>query len=154
MLLTNCMFLVRQYESDNDAMCALWASHSSSIFNAQMTVCPTRPIHAAYGTLETVDSWDETVRETYRLWFLCACVLSPISHVWLFATPWPVAHQVPLSVGLSRQGYCRLPRHPPGDLPDPGANLSLFCLLHWQAGSLPLVPPGKPKHYLTLLFSC
>ena len=23
-------------------------------------------------------------------------------------------------------------------------NLCLLCLLHWQAGSLPLVPPGKP----------
>ena len=26
-----------------------------------------------------------------------------------------------------------------------GWNLSLLCLLHWQAGSLPLVPPGKPS---------
>ena len=25
-----------------------------------------------------------------------------------------------------------------------GLNLSLFCLLHWQVGSLPLAPPGKP----------
>ena len=25
-----------------------------------------------------------------------------------------------------------------------GSNPSLLCLLHWQAGSLPLVPPGKP----------
>ena len=24
-------------------------------------------------------------------------------------------------------------------------NLHLLHLLHWQAGSLPLVPPGKPK---------
>ena len=23
-------------------------------------------------------------------------------------------------------------------------NLCLLCLLHWQAGSLPLAPPGKP----------
>ena len=27
-----------------------------------------------------------------------------------------------------------------------GLNLCLLCLLHWQAGSLPLPPPGKPKH--------
>ena len=33
---------------------------------------------------------------------------------------------------------------PPGDLPDPWWNLSLLCLLHWQAGSSPLAPPGKP----------
>ena len=26
-----------------------------------------------------------------------------------------------------------------------GSNLCLLCLLHWQAGSLPLVPPGKPS---------
>ena len=25
-----------------------------------------------------------------------------------------------------------------------GLNLGLLCLLHWQAGSLPLAPPGKP----------
>ena len=25
-----------------------------------------------------------------------------------------------------------------------GLNLHLLCLLHWQAGSLPRVPPGKP----------
>ena len=26
-----------------------------------------------------------------------------------------------------------------------GSNLRLLCLLHRQAGSLPLVPPGEPK---------
>ena len=26
-----------------------------------------------------------------------------------------------------------------------GLNPHLLCLLHWQAGSLPLVPPGKPS---------
>ena len=25
-----------------------------------------------------------------------------------------------------------------------GLNLRVLCLLHWQAGSFPLVPPGKP----------
>ena len=27
---------------------------------------------------------------------------------------------------------------------DPGIEPGLLCLLHWQAGSLPLAPPGKP----------
>ena len=31
-----------------------------------------------------------------------------------------------------------------GSFPIQGSNLSLLCLLHWQAGSLPLAPPGKP----------
>ena len=30
------------------------------------------------------------------------------------------------------------------DLPDSGIKPELVHLLHWQAGSLPLVPPGKP----------
>ena len=25
-----------------------------------------------------------------------------------------------------------------------GSNPHLLCLLHWQTGSLPLAPPGKP----------
>ena len=28
-----------------------------------------------------------------------------LSHVWLFATPWTVAHQAPLSMGFPRQEY-------------------------------------------------
>ena len=44
-----------------------------------------------------------------------------LSRVQLFATPWTVAHQAPLFVGLSRQEcWSRLPCPPPGDLPDPG----------------------------------
>ena len=33
----------------------------------------------------------------------------------------------------------------PGIFPTQGSNLCLLCLLHWQAGSLPLAPPGKPS---------
>ena len=46
--------------------------------------------------------------------------LRDFSRVRLFATPWTVARQAPLSMGFSRQGYCSgLPCPPPGDLPDP-----------------------------------
>ena len=38
-----------------------------------------------------------------------------------FATPWTVPCQAPLFMGFSRQKYwSRLPRPPPGDLPNPG----------------------------------
>ena len=51
----------------------------------------------------------------------------------VFATLWTVAHQAPLSIGFSRQEYWSgLPYPPPGDLPDPGIELHLLCLLHWQ----------------------
>ena len=46
---------------------------------------------------------------------------SRFSHVWLFAAPWTVASQVPLSMGFSTQEYWSgLPRPSPGELPDPG----------------------------------
>ena len=44
-----------------------------------------------------------------------------LSHVWPFATPWTVAHQVLLSMGFFRQEYCSgLPFPSPGNLPNPG----------------------------------
>ena len=50
-----------------------------------------------------------------------ACVLRHFSRVWLFATPWTVALQAPLSMGFSRQEYWSgLPCPLPGDLPNPG----------------------------------
>ena len=32
-----------------------------------------------------------------------------------------------------------------GIIPIPRSNPHLLCLLHWQVGSLPLTPPGKPR---------
>ena len=44
-----------------------------------------------------------------------------LSRVRLFATPWTVAYQAPLSMGFSRQEYwSALPFPSPGDLPNPG----------------------------------
>ena len=52
--------------------------------------------------------------------FLCY-VLSRCSHVRLFMTPCTIAHQVPLSMGFSRQEHWSgLPLPSPGNLPDPG----------------------------------
>ena len=51
-------------------------------------------------------------------------MLSRFSRVQLFATPWTVARQTPLSMGFSRQEcWSGLPCPPPGDLPDPGMEL-------------------------------
>jgi len=47
-------------------------------------------------------------------------------------------------MGFFRQEYwsgCPCPS--PGIFPTQGLNLHLLHLLHWQAGSLPLAPPGK-----------
>ena len=34
-----------------------------------------------------------------------------------------------------------------GIFPTQGSNLHFLCLLHWQMGSLPLVPPEKPHDH-------
>ena len=77
------------------------------------------------------------------------CVLSRVSHVRLCATLWTVACQDPLSIGFSRQEYWSgLVCPSPEVFPTHGLNPSLICLLHWQAGSLPLAPPGaSPRLY-------
>ena len=65
-----------------------------------------------------------------------------LSHVQPFATPWTVAHQVPLSMGFSRQEYWSgLPFPSPEDLPEPGIKAVSPAL---QADALPSEPPGKP----------
>ena len=49
-----------------------------------------------------------------------ACILSHFSRVQLFVILWTVAHQAPLSIGLSSQEcWSGLPCPPPGNLPDP-----------------------------------
>ena len=90
-------------------------------------------------------------------WFSCiniyiyryACVLSHFSHIRLFATQWTVAHQAPLSMGLSRQEYWSgLHALLQGIFLTQGLNWCLLCLLHWQTGSLLLGPPGRPHIYV------
>ena len=49
------------------------------------------------------------------------CGVQSLSCIWVFETPWTVAHQPPLSLGFLRQEHWTgLPFPPPGDLPDPG----------------------------------
>ena len=53
--------------------------------------------------------------------FHSACCVLSLSLIQLFATPWAVACQVPLSIGFPRQEYWSgLPFLPPGDLPRAG----------------------------------
>ena len=83
----------------------------------------------------------------------CA-VLSRFSNVQLFATLLTVAHQTPLSTGFSRSkntevGYHALLQR---IFLSQGSNPRLICLLHWQAGSLPLAPPGKQSYKLFTWF--
>ena len=69
-------------------------------------------------------------------------MLSHFSHVWLFATLWTVAHQVPLSMWFSRQVVFQVLLQ--AIFLTQGSNPRLLRLPHRQAGSLPLAPPEKP----------
>ena len=70
-----------------------------------------------------------------------------LSHVRLFATPWTIAYQAPLSMGFSRQEYWSgLPFPSPGDLPDLGiepgllhCRQMLYCLSHQGSPKVLLV---------------
>ena len=79
--------------------------------------------------------------------YIPVCMVSRFSHVRLFATPWTVACQAPLSVESSRQEYwSRLPCPPPGDLPNWGIETLSPASPALQADSLPTKPPGKPDY--------
>ena len=77
-------------------------------------------------------------------------LLSPVQ---LFATPWTVAYQAPLSMRLFRQEYWRgLPFLPPGNLSDPGTKPASPVSPALQVESLPTEPSGKPIRVIPLVF--
>ena len=73
---------------------------------------------------------------TCLLDYLSVCMLSCLR---LFATPWTVVHQAPLSMGFSRQAcWSELAFPPPRDLPSPGIKPESPVSSYLQADSLPL----------------
>ena len=71
-----------------------------------------------------------------------------------------VAHQAPLSMGFSRQEHWSGSSFsPPGDLPDPGIEVTSLTPPALQADSFPMEPLGKPKllprdNYYFLVYFC
>ena len=69
------------------------------------------------------------------------------SHDQLFASPWTIAHQAPLSMEFSRKEYWRgLPFSPSGSLPDPGIKPASPVSPVLQTDSLPLSCQGSPLY--------
>ena len=78
--------------------------------------------------------------------------MKSLSRVRLFATPSTVAHQAPLSTGISRQEHWSgLPCPPPGAPPDPGIKAGSPAL---QAGSSQPEPPGRWRAWGTGAGGC
>ena len=81
----------------------------------------------------------------------CTCMFACvqlINCVRLFAIPWTVAGQGPLSMGLPRHKITQVGCHflLQGILPSQGLNWHLLCLLHWQADSFALYHLGRCLH--------
>ena len=73
--------------------------------------------------------------------FRCCLVTQSKQQLRLFALPWTVARQVPVSVGFPRQEYWRgLPFLPPGDLPRAWIEPASPAL---AGGFFTTEPPGK-----------
>ena len=71
-----------------------------------------------------------------------------LSHVQLFVSPWTVACQAPLSMGIlqARILDCiNVPSSSGSSQPRDQTGVS-SAHPHWQVGSSPLTPPGKPSH--------
>ena len=84
---------------------------------------------------------------------VCACVRAQsLSCVQLFATPWTIASQAPLSMEFSKQECCSgLPFPPPGDLPNPGIELASPTSPALAGGFFSTMPPGEP-HVLLIKY--
>ena len=69
--------------------------------------------------------------------------------VWLFATPWTVAHQVPGSLEVfSKSGTVRCHFLLQRIFPTQGSNSCFLCVLHSQLDSLPICHLGRHMNSL------
>ena len=83
----------------------------------------------------------------YRYWEPKKVFVQSFSHVRLFATPKIVAHQVPLSMGFSRQKYWSGFLFPsPGDLPHPEIEPASPTAPEFVGRFFTIEPTGKPTH--------
>ena len=131
-------------------MCACSLSRVQ-LFGTPWTVAHSNPLSMGFPRQEY---WTWLLFPSPVMMNIChyACLLSCFSRVPLFSTLRTVACQAPLSMGFSRQDTrvgCQALLQ--GIFPIQRLNLRLFMSLHWQVGSLPLGPSGKPTCYYTFV---
>ena len=89
-----------------------------------------------------------TIHTCHMCQYMYVSCVQLINCVRLFAIPWTVAGQGPLSMGLPRHKITQVGCHflLQGILPSQGLNWHLLCLLHWQADSFTLYHLGRRLH--------
>ena len=77
-------------------------------------------------------------------------LMGSVTRLCPFVTPWTVARQAPLSMGLPRHEYWSgLPFPPPGDRLDPGIEPTSPVSSALAEGFFTTEPLGKPQNSLT-----
>ena len=76
---------------------------------------------------------------------MCACMLSHLSHVQLFVTPWTSLPGSSVHGILQARILERVLCPPPGHLPDPGMEPASPATPALQTDSLPLSHQGSPR---------
>ena len=136
---------------DNLILCTelLWITcHTALYLSAYLTVSVIRQLVL----------WKQRLFSFMFIWYLVQCMASSVcvctqllSHIWLFATPWTVAPQAPISMWSSGQEYWNgLPLLPLGNHPDPGIEpvSPVSPAFPALAGRfLPLSHLGSPNRY-------
>ena len=90
--------------------------------------------------------WQGTMEQAFVCTYVGCMHAKSLQSCLILCDLWMVACQVPLSMGFSRQEYWSgLPCPPPGESSQSRDWPMLLCPLHWQMGSLSLVPPRKPQ---------
>ena len=94
------------------------------------------------------EAWWAAIYGSHRVghnWRDLAAAAAAVSHVRFFATPWTVAHQTPLYMEFSKQGYwSELPFLTAGDFPDPRIEPSSSVSPALADGFFTTAPLGKP----------
>ena len=94
-------------------------------------------------------SWIFRLTHIPRSKHVCVCVLSHFSRVWL-CNPMDCSPPGSSVHGILQERTLEWVATPSSRGPSPPR---VSCLLHWQAGFLPLAPPGKPLYMYTRIFS-
>ena len=131
---------IRVFSSES-VLCIRWPKYWRFSFRISPSNEYSGVISSSYLTLwNTKNEWFLHIYSLYLNYLLGGLVTKSCCLV--FATPWTVVHQAPLSIGFFRQEcWSGLPFLSPGDLPNPGIETGSPGL---QEDSLATELPGKP----------